>query len=292
MLARNVGQKMISANNWNLPFLKVATLLKSGDLTISNLESPFEQGGQTIFSGMTFGADPKSISGLKYAGINLVTLANNHFGNQGKSGMTYTMDLLKQNNISYVGAGNNFNEAHSPKIVDVKGLKIATLDYDGVDSTPSSYFADSSSPGSAKMDINQVKIDIKNTKELNPDMIIVNMHAGTEYKYLPNSTQTDFAHAAINDGADMVIGNHPHSVETFENYNGKMIFYSLGNLVFDQMWSEQTKEGMILKLNLYGNSIKSFSLIPVYIIDYNQPQIATDSQAKQILSNILPDSKL
>ena len=290
MLARHVGRKMIDAGNWNLPFLKTAELTKSADICFANLESPFAEGEQKIFAGMVFGADPQAVAGLKTAGIDIISLANNHFGNQGRLGMDYTFQLLKQNGIEFVGAGENSTKAHEAKILNVKGLKIAFLAYDGVDSTPQSYTATADSAGLAKWGISQLQKDIKAAETQKPDLIVVSMHAGNEYVYQPRQDKVSFAKAAIDAGADLVIGHHPHSIQSIESYKGKLIFYSLGNFVFDQMWSEKTKEGLVVKISFYGDHIKSFDLIPVYIVDYNQPQLVSQDKAVEILNHILPIS--
>src|SRR3972149_1726546 len=281
MLARHVGKKMLEASNWNLPFLKIKNLFYSADVAFANLESPFAEGGQKIFEGMVFGADPKAVSGLKYAGFDVLSLANNHFGNQGKKGMNYTMDFLTENQINYSGAGTNLTKARRPTLIDVNGSKIAFLSYEGVDSTPQNYVADATSSGFAKWNLNTLALDIKNAKNEKAEFIIVSMHAGTEYKYLPRDDQKDFARKTIDLGADLVIGHHPHRIQTFENYHGKMIFYSLGNLVFDQMWSEQTKQGMVIKFEFVSNQIKSFQIIPVYIENYQQPRFCSQNEAEQ-----------
>jgi len=288
MLARHVGKKMITSENWNLPFLKTADQLSSADITFANLESPFAEAGQKIFEGMVFGADPMAIAGLKTAGIDIVSLANNHFGNQGKVGMKYTMNFLTQNGIKYTGAGNNFTQAHTATIINIKGLKVAFLGYNGVNSTPNFYAADSNSAGLASWNISQLQRDLAATKKLKPNVIIVSLHAGVEYSYQPNSDQINFARKAIDSGADLVIGHHPHCIEPIENYHGKFIFYSLGNFVFDQMWSEQTKEGLTIKLTFADNKVVKIELNPVYIIDYNQPHFVTGRETDKILANILP----
>src|SRR3989304_3144736 len=205
--------------------------------------------------------------------------ANNHFGNQGKKGMNYTMDFLTENQINYSGAGTNLTKARRPTLIDVNGSKIAFLSYEGVDSTPQNYVADATSSGFAKWNLNTLALDIKNAKNEKAEFIIVSMHAGTEYKYLPRDDQKDFARKTIDLGADLVIGHHPHRIQTFENYHGKMIFYSLGNLVFDQMWSEQTKQGMVIKFEFVSNQIKSFQIIPVYIENYQQPRFCSQNEA-------------
>src|SRR6185369_10802699 len=144
---------------------------------------------------------------------------------------------------------------------------------------------------------------------------VVTMHAGTEYTRTPNQAQTDFAHAAIDDGADIVIGAHPHWVQTTEQYKGKYIFYSLGNFIFDQELSQETKEVLTLKITLestksaspatpgaatvddlqgqrLGAKVKQIELIPVIIENYSTPRVTNDSEATSILKKINATNKI
>ena len=124
------------------------------------------------------------------------------------------------------------------------------------------------------------------------------MHAGTEYTHQPNKAQITFAHAAIDYGADMVIGHHPHWIQKIEKYNNKYIFYSLGNFIFDQMWSQETKEGLALKITLSKNltpalqgpktmaELDYIELLPVIIENFSTPRPATAEETKTILNKI------
>ncbi|MDD5569291.1 MAG: CapA family protein, partial [Candidatus Pacebacteria bacterium] len=118
------------------------------------------------------------------------------------------------------------------------------------------------------------------------DIVIVSMHAGTEYIYTPMEEQTSFARAAIDAGADMVIGHHPHVVQQMEKYNGKYIFYSLGNFIFDQMWSLPTRQGIALKIVFTKQGVKNIEIAPVLIDDYCQPHILDYGSAKDILARL------
>jgi len=112
------------------------------------------------------------------------------------------------------------------------------------------------------------------------------MHAGIEYTTIPNQQQKDFARAAIKAGADIVIGHHPHWPQSFEFYQEKPIIYSLGNLIFDQMWSKETKSGLLLKMT-WQKELKELELIPIQISDYGQAKILPEGIEKEsILNNI------
>ena len=118
----------------------------------------------------------------------------------------------------------------------------------------------------------------------NADVVIVSMHAGTEYTHHPNKTQKKFAHAAIDFGTDLVIGHHPHVVQSIEQYHGKTIVYSLGNFIFDQMWSQKTREGVVLKATISKTGVRDIDFVPILIEDYAQPRSVTGKQAEQILA--------
>ena len=115
------------------------------------------------------------------------------------------------------------------------------------------------------------------------------MHSGTEYVNDPNKRQIEFAHNAIDFGADLIIGHHPHVVQTIEKYKDKYIFYSLGNFIFDQMWSQETKEGLIVKFIFEKNKNIQFSIIPIVIEDYSQPRLANEEESTKILKRLKYD---
>lgn len=283
MLARTVEQKILAADDYALPFRKIEQEFKKADLAFANLESPFFDGGSATPNGSTvFRALPETIEGLKLAGIDVVTLANNHFGDQGKKGELYTFKHLTDNGIEYVGAGNNFTEAHQPVIKEINKIGLGFLGYGYPETT---YVATVDSPGIANMDINQMKKDVKELKT-KADFIVVTMHAGSEYTHTPGQSQIAFSHAAIDAGANLVIGHHPHVVQSTEKYKNGYIVYSLGNLVFDQMWSEETQQGAVAKVILSGDELKSIEIKPIHIYDYNQPDWADEEESKEILGDM------
>ena len=285
MLSRVVGQKMVKYNDFSWPLKDVSPTMLSADISVINLESPFTIGlkSYTVPTGsFSFNADPKSILALKTAGVDLVSLANNHFGNQGKKGMQDTFTLLNENNITYVGAGLDSDEAHSYKELYANDSKFCFLGY----AYPSDlYVSGISSPGIASMDQDVMAKNVQ-TARASCDSVIVMMHAGIEYVNKPNMQQKNFARAAIDAGADLVIGHHPHWVQVTEIYQGKPILYSLGNLVFDQMWSRETAQGALAKVVYKGNTIKEIEIIPIEIVDYGKAVLAGESVSKEIINRM------
>ncbi|MFA6295955.1 MAG: CapA family protein [Patescibacteria group bacterium] len=285
IMSRHVGVKIKESGDNALPFRKVSDILSAGDITFGDLEAPFLNQGDLITEGMSFKAEPEFIEGIKLAGFDVMAMANNHTKNQGPEGLLFTFDLLNQNNIKFCGAGKNFAEAHQPAILESKGKKFAFLAYTYSDGIDFQTHLSENEPDVAFWDANQAKIDIDQAKT-QADSVIVYMHAGQEYSPKPIQDQINFAHSAIDNGADLVLGSHPHWVETTEKYKDKYIIYSMGNFVFDQDWSQETKEGVIVKLKYKDNRFNQAEFIPVIIEDFNQPRVANDAEKSKIFNQM------
>lgn len=282
MLSRNVAKKMKAKNDFNYPFLKVKDYLKTADFSFGNLETPITDGHEIKTGEMIFRADIGVEKALKEAGFSVLSLANNHTKNFGEKGLKDTFDYLGKAGIKYVGAGNNEFEAYSPVYIEAEGIKFAFLAYNDSDVVPESYRATEKRAGTAFMDKEKMEKSIKEAKE-KADFVIVSMHSGTEYVHNPNKSQIEFAHSVIDAGAEMVIGHHPHSIQSVEKYKDKYIFYSLGNFVFDQMWSEETREGLMAKLFFNRSGLTKVEFLPVLIEDFSQPKILEQAKADKVL---------
>lgn len=142
------------------------------------------------------------------------------------------------------------------------------------------------------MEVDQMSEDVKFAKE-NADVVIVSMHAGVEYKNYPNDQQKEFAQKVIDSGAELVLGHHPHVVQSNDSYNGGYIIYSMGNLVFDQMWSEETREGVIVKCKFVNSEVEEIEFVPIKIENFSQPRLATEAESVNILERMrLDDNKI
>lgn len=276
MLSRTVNAKMVAYNNYLWPFEKIASTSAAADITVINLESPFLKNAdyRVPTGSFSFKADPKALAGLKLAGVDVVALANNHMLNAGRKGLSDTLALLKESGILTAGAGLNETEARQAVIVDKNGWKIAFLSY--------AYPQDNSvatvdRPGIATLDKENLKTDIDAVRA-EVDLVIVLMHAGTEYVSHPGEQQKMFARTAIEAGADAVIGHHPHWPQSWEIYQGKPVIYSLGNFVFDQMWSPETSRGLLARLVFQPDHSGQAELIPIEIKDYGQAQLWPDDK--------------
>jgi poly-gamma-glutamate capsule biosynthesis protein CapA/YwtB (metallophosphatase superfamily) len=263
--------------DFRFPFLKIAGDLNSADLLIGNLEGPVSDKGEKVGSIYSFRMNPEAINGLGYAGFNVLLLANNHAFDYGRQALEDTLKRLKEAGISYAGAGFDKNEAFSPLIKEVRGMKIAFLSYTNLGSNY--WAAGEKSSGIAwisENNIEEVKKNIERAKQ-QTDFLIVFLHGGDEYQAEPNPFQVSFARAAIDSGADLVIEHHPHVVQKNEEYKEKKIFYSLGNFVFDQGFSDKTMNGQILKISLYNSSstvrIKEITPMEIKINEFFQPEV-------------------
>jgi poly-gamma-glutamate synthesis protein (capsule biosynthesis protein) len=266
-----------SSFGWVLPKAKrigeagaVRDLLQGADLAIANFENPAPDSWTFHKRGTVFHAEPAKIEGLVDAGLDWVSLANNHIGDAGDRGILQTRANLTEHGLAFGGAGKNASEARRPSLLEAAGQTVAILAYDTI-APP--YWATSTQVGSARMTAAAVEADVAKARKAGADVVIVFPHWGVEYKATASSTQRALARAAIDAGADMVIGGHSHWAGAMEVYEGKPIWYSLGNFVFDQTWSEQTMEGLLLELTFAGRELVQARLRPHLILDRAQPNL-------------------
>ncbi|MFA6301129.1 MAG: CapA family protein [Candidatus Paceibacterota bacterium] len=255
MLDRGVKNSVIKNfnNDYSSLFEKSGNLLetlRNSDIFFANLEGPVSDQGIDQKNLYSFRMDPSVIPALKGAGVSVVSLANNHMADWGLNAFTDTLSRLKENEILYIGGGNNKTEATTPVIIEKYGMKIGYLGFSDVG--PNYMTAGDAKAGVLLASDPNFDDIVKNAAK-QVDYLVVTFHFGTEYKTLHNARQAELAHKAIDDGAKIVIGTHPHVVEDMEVYKNGYIAYSLGNFIFDQSWSKPTMQGMLLELKLYKN---------------------------------------
>ncbi len=268
--ARSVNFKTVQQNDFLWAYAPTADLLRSGDITFINLETPLIDNCPLTNEGMRFCGDRRHIQGLTHAGVDVANLANNHAGNYGKEGVDATKQLLQNAGIVAVGALNN------PQYMTVKGVTFAFLGYDDIEPQP----------GVSKVDVAVMKQEIAEARS-NADVVVVQLHWGVEYVSQPSDRQRELAKAVIDAGADFVIGNHPHWIQPVEIYNGKLITYAHGNFIFDQMWSQKTKEGVVGTYYFKKNKLVDARYTPIEIVDYGQARIIVDQQHKDAILHYL-----
>ncbi|MBL7150038.1 MAG: CapA family protein, partial [Candidatus Pacebacteria bacterium] len=280
--------------DFRFPFLKIAEELQKADILFGNLEGVISDKGIKIGSIYSFRADPKAIEGLSFAGFNVLSLANNHAFDYTREALEDCLAKLSNAGIGYVGAGFTENEAYSPLIKDynppaassrsserapINGTKIAFLAYTNLG--PETWRAVGENSGIAWIDeekLSSIKQEIRETKE-KVDILIVSLHAGEEYAQEPTKFQVEFSKMAIDAGADLIVGHHPHVIQPNEKYpsassgQAGWIFYSLGNFIFDQGFSEKTMRGQILEVIIKDKEIKEIIPKEIKINNFFQPEI-------------------
>jgi poly-gamma-glutamate synthesis protein (capsule biosynthesis protein) len=262
MLGRGVYEKT-KEHGPDYPFEKTREVISEADIAFCNLECAVWPSSKRKFKNCNFCIRPEDAAGLKDAGFDVVSLANNHMFDCEKNGILSTLEFLKGERIKYTGAGKTDKYASSPASLDLKQIRIAFLAFSAYpmswvkvkEGEPSIAFYDS-----AKATEAVTKLKRK------ADVVVVSMHWGDEYHKKPNALQVRIAHQLIDAGADLILGHHPHVLQEIEEYNGGVIVYSLGNFVFDQT-KKETKKSVIFKARLSRNGVVQYSTLPVRIED-------------------------
>jgi poly-gamma-glutamate capsule biosynthesis protein CapA/YwtB (metallophosphatase superfamily) len=297
---RNVHLHMLQYGDFTRPFLRVASLLRSFDVTVANLEGDLSDTLPQPADphSVSFVSSPAMLEGFKLAGIDAVTLANNHSvwndEGWGVQGLLDTITALDGHAIPYFGAGPNLASARAPWVVTAGGTRIAFL---GIDGVTANYEVE---PGAAS---GVLDVDVGATSEsagTNPylasqlvedvaaataiaDVVIPYFHLGAEYVAVVPPWAVQAAHAAIDAGAAMVLTNHPHLIQGMEIYAGKPIIYSLGNFILDQMWAAEVRSGYALEIVLRDTSIVGLRFHGVEIEDFHQPRPMTSGEQAALM---------
>jgi poly-gamma-glutamate capsule biosynthesis protein CapA/YwtB (metallophosphatase superfamily) len=239
------------------PFADFAGVFREADIRIGNLECVVATTGSAGDKNYTFRAHPRTLPVLQQH-FDAMALANNHSGDFGRPAFSEMLGLLKQARLGYFGGGNNLTEAHTPLIIERKGLRIALLSYN--EFMPRSFEADYNAPGVAWSEDAQVVADIKTARLVyQADLVIPVMHWGWENELTSNPRQRQLARTMIDAGADAVIGGHPHVTQEIAHYQGKPIIYSVGNFVMKETDNANQRTGWVLRLQLDKQGVRSLA---------------------------------
>jgi len=266
MLDREV-ENLINQNSIYYPFQKISHFLRGIDIVFGNLEGlVVENPPEFPDDSLKFAFNPEVIKGASWSHFNLFSLSNNHTPDMGKEGLEETEKWLKKYEINFVGnplsgSSDNLNSSFSSD-------NITFLAFNQI--FP---FMDKGE---------EIIKAIKTVKSLNPDnFLIVSLHWGEEYKLINSPVQQSLARKIIEAGGDLIIGHHPHVVQNIEKYQGKLIFYSLGNFIFDQYFSPETQEGLAVGLEIYPDRLVC-QLFPLQI-NFSQPVLMERDKAREFL---------
>jgi len=223
-------------------FKEVRNLLQSEDLVVGNLEGPITN-SPSISLGSEFGSKNNYIFtfptetayNLYKENIRLVNIGNNHILDFGKKGLNETKDYLSEAHLSFFGDTGENSQRYAIK--EINGIKIAFINFNQFSKTGKQNALD----------------DLSLVKKNHPDFIVVYTHWGTEYTEKPNEKNRELAYEFIESGADLIIGSHPHTIQTKEEYKDKRIYYSLGNFIFDQYFNTKTQSGLLVEAEFQLN---------------------------------------
>jgi poly-gamma-glutamate capsule biosynthesis protein CapA/YwtB (metallophosphatase superfamily) len=268
------------------PFVNVLPVLQQAHVVIGNLESPVSTRGTAVENKkFTLRAAPVAVEALRAGGIRVVTLANNHILDFGPQALQDTLTLLNENGILYAGAGMDLDDSRAPALLKIGGRTIAFLAYSLT--FPLEFYASAGRPGTAPGYKEYVKKDIQTVRP-HADLVVVSFHWGAELMTSAKDYQQALGRRAIDWGADLVLGHHPHILQELEVYRGRLIAYSLGNFVFGSE-SERTNSSIILLCTFKGKSLVRVEAVPLDVNNYRvayQPRILAGAKAAGLLAEI------
>jgi poly-gamma-glutamate synthesis protein (capsule biosynthesis protein) len=267
MFDRGVERLMQQESSFIYPVELIKDFLNSFDFVVGNLEGPInEKPKEFSRDSMTFSFDKKSVESLKAGNFSLVSLANNHTLNMDWEGFDETKNILKENDIAFAGEPI---DCDSDYVYQKDGIT-----YYGVNVTFPSNCSNKEIAG-----------QIEDIKFYNPEtFLIILIHWGIEYEPVNSKGQEALAHAMVDAGADLIIGGHPHVVQNIEQYNDKLIFYSLGNFIFDQYW-EEVKRGLGIGIDIYKDK-KVYTLYPIIRNELPQPILIKEPEKTEFLNSL------
>lgn len=273
-----IGQVSYNLKNNGIthPFVYVQDYLRDADVVFGNLEMPFSSSGSSSLKAHqsnNFFHEDIVVDSLLNANFNLLSIANNHIMECGEEGLFKTIQVLEDNNVLHVGAGQNIKRARQHKIIEENGIKIGFLAY----TMKSADCASDMQPGPAPIHLPSIIDDVN---ELTPkvDFLVVSLHFGMMYMEAPSPEDINLCHALIDSGVDIILGHHPHVLQGVEEYNDGLIFYSLGEFVFDRksgvryvsLGSENRRNSAIAEICFNKHKSITYKLIPTYLNDNYQ----------------------
>ncbi|MFA5432982.1 MAG: CapA family protein [Candidatus Paceibacterota bacterium] len=260
-------EALMKKTSFTYPMETIKDFLNRFNFVVGNLEGPLNEKPKYFpDSSLTFSFDKKSVESLKEGNFSLLSLANNHTINMERKGLEETKEILKESNIAFTG---DPIECDSDYIYQKDGIT-----YYGINVTYPSNCSNK-----------EIAEQIEDIKFYNREaFLVVLIHWGVEYKTVNSEQQQTLAHLMIDAGADLIVGGHPHVVQNIEKYNNKLIFYSLGNFIFDQYFSKETQEGLGLEMQVYKDK-KVYNLYPI-VNKSSQPKLMEEVENTEFLNSL------
>jgi poly-gamma-glutamate synthesis protein (capsule biosynthesis protein) len=283
------GRSRFEREGYDFPFADTRELLQSADITIGNLETSLTVAGEPFKDKKyLFRNEPlKVAAALKRAGFDIVSLANNHSMDYGEAGLSDTFDALSSAGVRYHGAGKTITDARKAQVINLKnGLTMAFLAYSNT--FPEEFWATKSKAGTAFGYEQYVREDVGKLVEKNIDIIVVSFHWGRERQTELRSYQPLLAYIAIDAGADLVIGHHPHILQAVERYKKGLILYSLGNYAFST-FSSNVSFSVIAKVEFVDGEFAALEMTPININNFDvqlKPRVLTGPDAHRVYDEL------
>jgi poly-gamma-glutamate synthesis protein (capsule biosynthesis protein) len=266
------------------PWEGIEPILNEADLTVANLEGVLTTQGEPLNKSYLIRAHPDWGQALLKGGLDLLTLANNHALDFGPEGLDETSTTLQALGMAIVGAGPSKQAAHRPALFDLNGVRVAILGYaaarwNGSVDVPTTDRLAWAEPSAVRTDVQAIRDQA--------DLVIILLHAGTEYAATPSADQVTFAHAAIDAGADLVVGHHPHVTQTVEQYKQGIVVYSLGDALFD-IPRQAAMQGDLLRVHATQEGLTQIELWPFWIEDAIRLRLLDDGEGQPRFKIIFP----
>ncbi len=292
MLGRRVGERATAEGDPAYALRPMAPRLRSADITVGNLESTLSTDGSPTQGGDSFAADPRVVAGLRAAGFDAVSLANNHTGDYGDRALVQTWRRLTFGGLPPFGAGRNLADARRPAVLEPNGTSFAFVGFNAIGETPE---AGPRTPGASSVsmpprtgpldraELGRMLRDVRRISGL-VDVVVVVPHWGEQYTERPEPIQEYVARRLVRAGADLVVGGHPHWVQGASLVGDALVVHSLGNFTFD-MTTPETNEGLVLEATYWDDELKGVRFVPYRIGADHAPRVVPYAAADRMFAN-------
>lgn len=300
MLGRRVGDVAEQRGDPAHALRPMARRLASADLTIGNLESTLSEAGPPTQGGDSFAAPPGVRAGLRAAGFDALSLANNHAGDFGDGALLETIALLEQADLRTFGAGRDLRRAARPLVLEHDGVRFGLVGFNAIGETPEAgpgapgALSVSMPPRTGPLDERELVRVERLVRRLaaRTDAVVVLPHWGTQYTHRPEPVQGQVAGRLVRAGADLVVGGHPHWVQGAALRGDALVVHSLGNFVFDMDFATQTMEGLVLEATFWDGVLRGVEWVPYRMGDDFAPRVLAWEDAGSVLDGFWAFSRL
>ena len=294
MLGRGVGDVLDEAGAPAAALRPLAERLASADITVGNLESTLSDNGSPTQGTDSFAADPAVRRGLRLAGFDALSLANNHLGDFGPVALDETLDLLRDGRFEWFGGGRNLDRARRPLVIEIDGVSTGFYGTESIGETPAATATTGGTnrlnmpPRTGPLGRATLRRMAKDLRRLatQVDTVVVVPHWGTQYTHVPEPIQRRVARVFARAGADLVLGGHPHWVQGWEQMDDTTVVHSLGNFVFDMDFSTQTMEGVFVEIVTWDGELKAVEPMPYLMDDDFTPRLAPGPSGQSVLDDM------